>query len=46
MESAVKKEVRLNMTIKEIDRVGIIKRVINKEITQKDVAPLLRVSLR
>jgi len=46
MESVVKKEIRLNMTIKEIDRVGIIKRVINKEITQKDAAPLLRVSLR
>lgn len=38
MKSADKKEVRLAMTIKEIDRVAIIKRIINKEITQEEAA--------
>lgn len=46
MKSSDKKEVRLAMTIKEIDRVAIIKRIVNKEMTQEEAAINMDISPR
>lgn len=46
MKRSFKKEVRLVMTVKEIDRVAIIKRIIKKEITQNEASVDLKISPR